>query len=162
MFLLHANHTCENMTPTGPSTVQVRADGALQLGGALAQHVRQVLEVVGRGDAEAAHKVARRRLEVAVTTGAPRSVLGPVVLGPAEVGVARDGRGALESLQARLGLGLRARVEGAPAEELVRGDALLRAELLARVLLALVVCGARGLGSAWDCWRMERECAHLV
>jgi hypothetical protein len=96
--------------------------------------VRQVLQVVAGRDAEFAHKVLGRALEVAVVLPAV------VLLGPAKVGVGRDGAGALEALEAPLGLGLRARVEGALAEELVRRDGLLGAEFGAGVFL-FVVCG---------------------
>lgn len=115
------------------SAAEVGPDGALQLRGALAEGAAQVLEVVAGRDAEAADKVLGGRLEVAVV------VDGRVVLvGPAEVGVGRDGRGALEALEARLGLGLGVGVVVAPAKVLVRRDALLGAELGAGKVVALV------------------------
>ena len=122
------------------SAVQVTPDRTLQARADLTHGGAQTLQVVGGSNAKSAHEVARGRLHVTVAGAAVTAVLGQVVLGPAEVGVAGDAGRALEALQARLGLGLRVRVEGALAEELVRRDALLIAELLPRVLL-VVACG---------------------
>ena len=125
--------------PTSTLPVQVSLDGALQPARPLAHDVRQRVQVVGGRDAEPTHKVARRALEVAVVVGPERGGrVGVVVLGPAEVGVARDGGGAVEVLQPRARVGLGRRVEGGAAEELVRRNALLRAELVARVALGVV------------------------
>jgi hypothetical protein len=111
---------------------QIIPNSPLQPPRPLADQVRQVLEVVAGRDAELADEVLGRALEVAV-------VLARVVLlGAAEVRVGRDGAGALEPLQALLGLGLRVRVEGALAEELVRRDGLLLAEFGAGVFLLVV------------------------
>jgi len=71
--------------------VQVVPDGALQLRRALAQHARQVLEVVAGRDAEFADKIFGGGFEVAVV------FFLHVVFGPAEVGVGGDGSCAFEA-----------------------------------------------------------------
>lgn len=117
------------------SVVQVIPNSALQLRRALAKHTRQVLKIVASGDAELAHKVLRRGLQIAVVLDATGAFL---VFGTAEVGVGRYGLCALEALQTCLGLGLCGWVEGAFTEELVGGDTFLNAELLASVALGVV------------------------
>lgn len=97
-----------------PSAPKVIPNSALQLARSLAQQVSQILQVVARGNSKLPDKVLRGGLQVAVLLAAV------LFLGAAEVGVGRDGRGAFESLQPALRLGLRAGVEGALAEELVR------------------------------------------
>lgn len=121
---------------------QVAPDCALQLGRALSQHLGQVLEVVAGGDAEFPHKILGGGLQVAVILAVV------LLLGSAEVGVGGDGRGALEALQAGLGLGLRVGVVLALAEELVGGDALLVAELASRIALAVIFVCVSGLPSS--------------
>ena len=129
---------------TSPLTPQISPDRPLQPPRPLPNDLRQILQVISSGNTKAANKVLGRRLEVAVvlathtTTAAAHAAL--ILLVAAKVGVAGNGLGALEALQARLGFGLRAGLEHALAEELVRGDGLLRAELLARVVLAVVYC----------------------
>jgi hypothetical protein len=117
------------------SVVQIIPDGTLQLGSTLTKHTRQVLQIIACGDSKLANKVLRSRLQVAVVLHAASALL---IFGAAEVSVRRDGIGAFESLQARLGFGLCGRVVGAFAEELVGRDAFLDAELLAGVALGVV------------------------
>lgn len=86
----------------------------LQSRRALAQQVGQVIQVIASRDAELAHEILGRVLEVAVVVAG-----GPILLGPPEVSVAADGGRALEALEARLGLVLCRGIEGTAAEELV-------------------------------------------
>lgn len=95
--------------------------------------MRQVLQIVTGRDTELADKVACRALQVAVVAVVERAA-GTILLGPAKVGIAGDGGGALEALQAGLGFRLCTRVEGGAAEELVGGNALLVAEFAACIL----------------------------
>ena len=83
------------------SVVQIIPNSTLQLRRALAKHARQVLQIIASGDAELAHKVLCRRLQIAVVLDATGTFL---VFGTAEVGVGRDGLSAFEALQAGLGL----------------------------------------------------------
>jgi hypothetical protein len=64
--------------------VEIVPYSALQLGRSLAQHARQILEIVTSRDAEFAHKVLCGGLEVAVV------FFGGVVFWAAEVGVGGD------------------------------------------------------------------------
>lgn len=122
----HRNHS---------SVVQVIPNGTLQLRRALAQHTRQVLQIISSGDAELAHKVLCRSLQVAVVLNATGALL---VFGTAEVGVGGNGLRAFEALQACFGLILCGRVVGAFAEEFVGGNAFLDAEFFAGVALGVV------------------------
>lgn len=110
---------------------KVAADGTLQSRRALAHQVAQVLQVVAGSDAKLTHKVLGGRLQIAV-------VLLFLLLGAAKVRVGRDGRRAVESLEARLGLGLRVGVIGTLAKILVRRDTLLGAKLGAGVVVRVV------------------------
>ena len=108
--------------------------------------MREVLEVVAGGEAEAADEVPGGGLEVAVVVEAATAGGVRVVVGAAEVGIARDGAGAFEALQARAGLGLGLRVEAAAAEELVRRDGLLVGKLFERLALLVVCVGCPKVG----------------
>lgn len=134
---------------------QVAPDRALQLGRALSQHLGQVLQVVTGGDTEFPHKVLGGALQVAIVLAVV------LLLGSAEVGVGRDGRGALEALQAGLGLGLRVGVVLALAEELIGGDSLLVPELASRIVLAVICVRVSGLpsgcGSEQKTYRSRRK-----
>jgi hypothetical protein len=129
--------TSTNSTSRPPRNLVVKVvpNRTLQLGGTVAQHARQVLEIIAGGDTELANEVFRGSLEIAVVLDASSALL---VLGAAEVGVGRNGLGAFEALQACLGFGLRGGVVGAFAKELVGRDALLDAELFAGVALGVV------------------------
>lgn len=81
------------------SAAQIAANGALKLAGSFAKHLLQVLEVIAGRDAKFADKVLGRSLNVAV-------LLRLLLIVTAKVGIGRNGRGALEALQACLGLGL--------------------------------------------------------
>ena len=90
--------TIETWVPFPFSAAKVRPDSTLQLCSTFANNVAQVLEVVARCYAKAAHKVLSSGLEITV-------ILAIVfVLRSAKVRVGRDGCGALETLQSRLGL----------------------------------------------------------
>ena len=104
------------MRTTRNLVVKVVPNRTLQLGGTVAQHARQVLEIIAGGDTELANEVFRGSLEIAVVLDTSSTLL---VLGAAEVGVGGDGLGAFEALQARLGFGLRGWVVGAFAKEFV-------------------------------------------
>lgn len=84
--------TSSNTLSHTPLTAQISANGALQPRSALANHLRQVLEVVAGGDAKLADKVLGCRLQVAIVAG------GGLLLGTPKVGVGRDGRRTLETL----------------------------------------------------------------
>jgi hypothetical protein len=71
--------------------VQIIPHRALQLSRALAEHTRQILQIVTRRDAEFAHKVFGRSLEVAVV------FFGGVVFWATKVCVGRDGSCAFET-----------------------------------------------------------------
>lgn len=103
----------------------------MQLSRPLPKHLREIVQIIAGRNAELAHKVPRRTLQVAVIPVLVGG--GQIVFGPAEVGVTGDGRRAFEALQSTLGLGLRGRVEVVAAEELVRRDAFLVAEFRAGV-----------------------------
>jgi hypothetical protein len=96
--------------------VKVVPNRTLQLGSTIAQHARQVLEIIASGDTELADEIFGGSLEITVVFDASSALL---VLGAAEVGVGGDGLGAFEALQACLGFGLRGRVVGAFAKEFV-------------------------------------------
>lgn len=113
-------------------TIQIRPHRTPQLRRPLPKHLRQVLQIIPRRDPKLPHKVLCRALKVTIV------LLAPFILFAPEIRVRRDGAGALKALEPRLGLRLCRGVEGAFAEELVRGDALLGAELLARIALAVV------------------------
>lgn len=130
---------------------EVAPDGALEAGSAFAESLGELLQVVAGRDAKLADQVLGSALEVAVVVGRAN-----VLLGPAEVGVGRDGRRALEALQPRLRLGLNRRVEVTLAKELIRRNRLLRAELLARVRL-LFLCGSTMLAVAIPDTRRHRH-----
>jgi hypothetical protein len=98
------------------SVVQVIPNSTLQLRRTLPKHTRQVLQIIASGDAELAHEVLCRSLQIAVVLNATRALF---VFRTTEVGVGRDGLCALEALQTCLGLGLCGWVESAFAEELV-------------------------------------------
>lgn len=117
------------------SVVQVIPNSTLQLRRALAKHTRQVLQIISSGDAELAHEVLCRSLQIAVVLNATGALL---VFGTTEVCVGRDGLRAFETLQTGLGLVLCGRVVGALAEEFVGGNAFLHAELFAGVALGVV------------------------
>ena len=126
------NENKRNIPTKISSAPKVGPDSALQPTSTLAQKVGKVLQVVAGGDTKLPDEVLSCGLQVAV-------ILGRVVLlRAAEVGVGRDGGGALESLQSGLGLGLCVGIEGTLAEELVRRDGLLAAKLVAGVFLAVV------------------------
>jgi hypothetical protein len=118
------------------SVVEVIPNGPLQLRRPLAKHTRQILEIVTSSDPKLAHKVLRRRFQIAVVFDATGASL--FVFWTAEVGIGRYGLRAFEALQARLGFGLCGGVVGAFAEEFVGGDAFLDAEFLAGVALGVV------------------------
>ena len=120
--------------PPKPQTKEKKQ--TLQLTRPLPQHLRQILQIIPGRDAKLAHEIPRRALQVAVV--AILVHLQRLVLGPAEIRVAGDGRRALEALQPGFGFGLGGRVEGGAAEEFVRGDAFLRAEFGAGVLFGVV------------------------
>ena len=128
------------------STVQIAPNSTLKLRRSLTQHLRQILQVVRSSDAKLAHKVPRRALHVAIVAIVLRR---RVLFRSSEIGVAGNGRRSFEALQARLGFRLRVRIEGAFAEELVRGDAFLAAEFLPRELF-FVVCGRCLSKSLWE------------
>jgi hypothetical protein len=96
--------------------VKVVPNRTLQLRRAIAQHARQVLEIIASGDAELADEVFGGSLEIAVVLNASGAFL---VFRTTKVGVGRDGLRAFEALQARLGFGLCGWVVGAFAEEFV-------------------------------------------
>jgi hypothetical protein len=126
----------DHPTPTRHhSVVEVIPNSTLQLRRTLAEHTRQIFQIIASGNAELAHEVLCRSLQIAVVLDATRALL---VFGAAEVSVRGDGLCALEALQTCLGLGLCGWVEGAFAEELVGGDTLLNTELLAGVALGVV------------------------
>ena len=125
----------QQMRTTRNLVVKVVPNRTLQLGSTIAQHARQVLEIIASGDTELADEIFGGSLEITVVFDASSALL---VLGAAEVGVGGDGLGAFEALQACLGFGLRGGVVGAFAKELVGRDALLDAELFAGVALGVV------------------------
>lgn len=120
------------MADGSPSAAEVRTDGSLEPRGTLSQDMAQVLEVIAGRDAKLANKVLGRRLEVAV-------LLLDFPLWPSKVSVGGNGRGTLKSLQPSLGLGLGVGVKRSLAKVLVRGNALLRAKLGARVVLRVIL-----------------------
>jgi len=99
-----------------PSVIQIIPNSPLQLRRPLAKHTRQILQIIASGNPEFAHKVLRRRLQIAVVLDAAGAFF---VFGTAEVGVGRDGLRAFEALQAGLGFGLGGGVVDAFAEEFV-------------------------------------------
>lgn len=117
------------------SVVEIIPNSTLQLRRTLAEHARQVFQVIASSDAEFAHEVLCGSLQIAVVLDATRTRF---VFRTTEVGVGRNGLCALEALQTCLGLGLCGWVEGAFAEELVGGDTFLNAELFAGVALGVV------------------------
>ena len=106
----------QQMRTTRNLVVKVVPNRTLQLGGTVAQHARQVLEIIAGGDTELADEVFGGSLEIAVVLNTSGSLL---IFGTAEVRVGRDGLRAFEALQTCLGFGLRGWVVGAFAEELV-------------------------------------------
>jgi hypothetical protein len=101
---------------------QISPDGALQLGSSFAHEIAQVVQIIAGGNTKLADKILGSRLEIAIVS------LG-LLIRSAKVCIGRDGRGALEPLQARLGLGLRVGIEVPPSKVLIRRDALLGSEL---------------------------------
>jgi hypothetical protein len=112
------------------SAVQIISKRALQLSSTFANHRRQILNVIASCDAELAHKVFRCVLQVPIVQ---RRV--DLIFRSTKVRVRADRSRAFEALQAILGSALLGRVESVATEELVGGDAFLRAELLTGVLL---------------------------
>lgn len=86
--------------------------------------MRQVLNIISCGDAKATDKVLGGVLQVSVTIVHWRKV----ILGPAEVSVARDRGRAVEFCEALLGLSLGVGIEAITSKEFVRRDTLLGTE----------------------------------
>jgi hypothetical protein len=91
--------------------------------------MRQVLDVITGGDAEASDKVLGRVLQIPVTVINRRKV----ILGPAEVGIAGDRSGAIEFGKSLLGFRLSVGVEAVTAKEFIRRDTLLGTEASLRL-----------------------------
>lgn len=106
----------------------------LQLGRSLANKMGKVLQIVTGSNTEAADKVLGRVLQVSVAV----VNRGKLILGPAEVGIARDRGSAIEVLETLLGFGLGVGIEAVAAEELVGRDAFLGAEAT-RSLVELLI-----------------------
>jgi hypothetical protein len=123
--------------PRSNLTVHIRPHGVAQFTRSLAEEIAQVLNVIPGRHPKLAHEIFGRGLNVPVVASCAAG-FAALVLGPAEVGIAGDGGGAAEALEAGLGFGLRVGVVGVAAEEFVRGDALLRAEFGAGVLFGCI------------------------
>jgi hypothetical protein len=89
----------------------------LQFGGAVTQHMRQILQVISRSDAEPSYHISRCAFQVAIPTELVGR--GQVILRPSKVRIAGDSRGALEVLQTILRLGLRSGVKFISAKEFI-------------------------------------------
>lgn len=86
--------------------------------------MRQVLDIISCGDAKPTDKVLGGVLQVSVAIVHRRKV----ILGPAEVSVARDRGRAVELCEALLGLSLGVGIEAVTSKEFVRRDTLLGTE----------------------------------
>lgn len=85
--------TINSFLPLEPrSRVQIVPYSPLQLTRPVAQHTRQILNIIPRGNPKLPHKVLGRRLQI------PIIALGNLIFRTAEIGVRGDGRGALEAL----------------------------------------------------------------
>jgi hypothetical protein len=108
----------------------------LQLRRPVPEHRGKIVQIIRCRDPKPPHKVLGCDLEVAIVLDAARRCR-EIVLGMAKVRVGRNAGGALKALQTVLGFGLGVRVERGAAEELVRRDAFLGAELFAGVAVGV-------------------------
>lgn len=116
----------------GHLAVEITSNSTLKPRGTLAQHLRQILQIITSRDTKFAHKVLSSTLQITIIF---TSIF---LLGSSEVCVRGDGGRSFETLKSLLGFSLGVWVECAFAEELVRGNAFLGAEFLAGVFLFVI------------------------
>lgn len=134
-------------TPIITLTVQKRPHSPSQLISRLPSQRSHILQIISRRNAKLPNKVLRRALKITIL--ATRTNL---IFVTTKVGIARDGRGALEPLEAPFGFGLRIGVELVAPEEFVAPDAFLCAEFVA---------GGCGCGVC-GCVSLRTRCAGFV